>query len=275
MATDRRKAQVELNSKLQFEQLLIDDLKTFDTTVVRTFTRELLASGSVMDFSVFDEELARILGVHYSRVSAHFGSTISREVSSDAGLTPEEETALAAILSAAFADRAAKQAAVVNSTTGRSAERAAEIARTTQVEDQLSDQEFAATAGNVLNRDLTGRRAAIALTETQASAEFSKQAEAMIFAGAVAANATGGAGVISRSVVKEWVTQGDSRVRQAHLEVDSAQVRIDLPFTVGGQQLMHPGDTSLGATPDNVINCRCSAITDIEAVESSRQDRSS
>lgn len=65
---------------------------------------------------------------------------------------------------------------------------------------------------------------------------------------------------------------GDSRVRPAHIDADSEQVPVDAPFQVGGEFLMYPGDTSLGATPGNVINCRCSAVTDVVSVATSRQD---
>lgn len=59
------------------------------------------------------------------------------------------------------------------------------------------------------------------------------------------------------TVYKRWVTQGDDRVRDKHASADGQEVPIDEPFEVGGELLMYPADTSLGASADNVINCRC------------------
>jgi hypothetical protein len=50
-------------------------------------------------------------------------------------------------------------------------------------------------------------------------------------------------------------------VREAHALAEEATIDnpipVNEPFTVGGEQLMYPGDDSLGASPGNVINCQC------------------
>lgn len=56
---------------------------------------------------------------------------------------------------------------------------------------------------------------------------------------------------------KSWVTMGDGKVRDSHAEANGQKRKIDEPFTVGGYSLMHPGDTSMGASLSEVINCRC------------------
>lgn len=60
---------------------------------------------------------------------------------------------------------------------------------------------------------------------------------------------------------KEWIATDDDRTREAHAEADGQQVELDEPFTVGGEQLMFPGDGSLGASGWNLYNCRCSRKT--------------
>ena len=59
--------------------------------------------------------------------------------------------------------------------------------------------------------------------------------------------------------MKKWVTIMDGREREWHGEADGMLVPIDQPFEVGGELLMYPLDTSLGATADNIANCRCVA----------------
>lgn len=60
---------------------------------------------------------------------------------------------------------------------------------------------------------------------------------------------------------KRWRTFGDSRVRPTHQQADGQEVSIDEPFEVGGYQLMFPNDSSLGAPPEEIVNCRCTMIT--------------
>ena len=48
--------------------------------------------------------------------------------------------------------------------------------------------------------------------------------------------------------------------RSTHLEADGQVQPIDEPFDVGGVQFMRPADDSLGAGPEDIINCHCVAI---------------
>lgn len=57
--------------------------------------------------------------------------------------------------------------------------------------------------------------------------------------------------------MKEWCTMRDERVRGTHVEADYSVKQIDEPFIVGGYEMMFPKDSSLGAGPEEIINCRC------------------
>lgn len=59
--------------------------------------------------------------------------------------------------------------------------------------------------------------------------------------------------------MKRWRTILDGRERDWHNEANGLLVSIEEPFEVGGELLMYPLDTSLGATADNIANCRCIA----------------
>ena len=62
---------------------------------------------------------------------------------------------------------------------------------------------------------------------------------------------------------KRWVATHDSRVRDEHLEADGQIVENKNPFVVGGEELMFPGDKSLGASGWNLYNCRCTRVSEI------------
>lgn len=56
---------------------------------------------------------------------------------------------------------------------------------------------------------------------------------------------------------KQWVCAMTENSRKGHKRANGQIVPLEEPFIVDGEQLMHPGDSSLGAGAGNVINCRC------------------
>ncbi len=56
---------------------------------------------------------------------------------------------------------------------------------------------------------------------------------------------------------KVWLATNDGHTRPDHREADGQTVGMDEPFEVGGEQLMYPGDVSLGASAGEIVNCRC------------------
>lgn len=61
---------------------------------------------------------------------------------------------------------------------------------------------------------------------------------------------------------KKWMSAHQDRTRDGHREADGQVVAFDEPFIVANgsgqmEPLLFPGDTSLGASASNVINCRC------------------
>lgn len=92
------------------------------------------------------------------------------------------------------------------------------------------------------------RSVMIARTETIRASNFGSQQGAL---------ATG------LTLLKEWIATPGGRTRAWHAAADGQEVPIDDPFKVENgkgvtENLMFPADVSLGASADNVINCRCS-----------------
>lgn len=67
--------------------------------------------------------------------------------------------------------------------------------------------------------------------------------------------------VQEQNVTKIWRTAGaDGRRRDSHIAMQGQTVAKSQPFTTGaGFQLMHPGDTGLGAPASEIVACRCTA----------------
>lgn len=65
--------------------------------------------------------------------------------------------------------------------------------------------------------------------------------------------------VQEEQISRYWDSTGDSRTRPDHLEMEGQMVTgAKTPFVLpDGSKVLHPGDGSLGASPQQVIQCRC------------------
>jgi len=59
---------------------------------------------------------------------------------------------------------------------------------------------------------------------------------------------------------KQWTIADYERARKSHREANMQIRPVNEPFNVGKSLLMYPGDTSLGASAEEVIQCRCVVI---------------
>lgn len=68
------------------------------------------------------------------------------------------------------------------------------------------------------------------------------------------------------NVTRIWDSAGDDgRTRDTHLTMEGQTVKFKEPFkTPDGASIMFPGDGSLGAGPEETINCRCRVKTKVD-----------
>lgn len=57
--------------------------------------------------------------------------------------------------------------------------------------------------------------------------------------------------------LKVWITEEDERVRETHKAVNEKAIPIDEYFIVGDSYMLYPKDTSMGASMNEIANCRC------------------
>jgi hypothetical protein len=72
-------------------------------------------------------------------------------------------------------------------------------------------------------------------------------------------------------LVQTWNSLLDGRERPAHHAAHGQTRPVDEPFEVGGELLRFPGDSSLGASVGNTINCRCFLVTHAEDESGNRR----
>jgi hypothetical protein len=104
-------------------------------------------------------------------------------------------------------------------------------------------QNFVANAvRKVLSQKNLTRALTIARTETNKVANYGRL---------IGAKSTG------LLYTKEWISQRDGKVRDAHVILDGTEIDENSLFDYDGYKLAYPGDSSLGASPDLTVNCRC------------------
>ena len=112
---------------------------------------------------------------------------------------------------------------------------------------KLGPQEQARILRNQFNRYAQYQAERLVRTESTNAANYAAEvAASSLFDG--------------QSLTKTWITARDARVRMAHQSMNGKNIPINEVFIVNGEQMKRPGDTSLGASASNVINCRCSLL---------------
>lgn len=254
---DNRKkvAAKDLSIKLSLEAALYRQIQPIFSSYSDQY-RSLLESHSIIPpIDDLQKQFETTLSNHYSRVADKFSTRIASEL----GIPDNHDDILKQIQQQTgthHASRSQQSASIIAQTTQDDASRAL-VETQQQASDQgkfLSKKELAAAAALRLRQLSVGRLNTIAATETQNPAEQAKQTEFESLSDFQYQ------GIHERTKQKEWVAILDNVTRADHAEADGQIVVFDEPYIVGGQKLMFPGDMSLGATIDNVINCRCSSV---------------
>jgi len=278
--TERRRAALDTNAKLRFERRFRPKVRKAQDDTVRAVTRAFNTTGRLPDVAAIEAAHFRdILREHYEEVGDVFNHRVGDQLPEDVKPRADEVAVVAALLAEIFDERAPLQAERIGGVTARNAKKAEEVAKRekSRIEREepgriVSRLEVAATIGGLLSRSQTRRRTGITSYETQVPAELAKNQEARVLLG----DETPATQPAEETpAAHEWVTQGDDKVRVkpvgGHLAADSQRVKIGDPFHVGGEELLYPGDRSLGATAANVMNCRCSAVASVDEITNERR----
>lgn len=286
LADRRELAAVELATKLRLERIEILELREFFRNMASDLGTFYIATGTVLNANNYTEELTAIVTRQYNRTARAFSGQLIdfiREnpdgeadqlradlttIATGRGITLDQQ-----LVEIEMSTRAEVQAFLSRSI----AEDVRNITRTNQKmldiavaqsiasfeEVEPTRQQVAKLAvPNARNRGFN-RAPTIAATSTQKAAEGTKAKEVEQLVAVRNGTEARIQGITPLQVKRIWMTMGDDLVRGSHLLADFQESEGGT-FTVQGQLLKFPGDTDLGATADNVINCRCSAVTIIE-----------
>ena len=287
----RQAAAKDLDKKLKLEKPVGVQTRTILRNMATDLQNGFAATGVILDAKHYEDDFVGVLRPAYRKAEKQFGGTITEdledELDEDDPENPEDRSfALAALILIASregktpkekiaeikhdkndslfdftTDTVPKRAALITGTNQKEIDRS--IAKATaeaiaQDVTSTSRADIASRAGKIFKESSVYRGNLIATTEVQTAAEGAKSIEALAYSDELQDLEDRGDAKIERK--KEWHTQGDEKVREAHVLADLQEVDADEPFIVDGEELMFPSDTSLGASAGNTINCRCSAM---------------
>lgn len=254
----------QLAFKIKLEDTLRPKIKALFNRIVKTFAITVATTGTPPPLRIYQAVFEALLDMHYEKASKIFTGIVSKPVKQNADDDDDLEKLLLALI--AWRElRAPNQAKVIVSTTQANMTEAINIALE-QARNEgkiLTNRELAVSAAAILKRKLNRRISSIAITETQAPSESTKYIEAEVLSG-LTPSILGGSSLVQTPSKKRWRTMGDDRVRKIHHLVNGQERSLNEPFIVNGEYLRFPGDSSLGASIDNIANCRCIAVYSVK-----------
>lgn len=254
----------QLAKKIKLENRLKPKLKKLFNQIGEDVKSVWIATRSIPNLNSFNLELTAILRDHYRIVAKTFKRTTRNSLKSFLKLETKQEENIDKDIVTFINDHSQQQSDTILRTTERNLQNiAAKIITSAALSGLiLSPQEIGSEIQSEFNSNSDNRVDTIAMTETQTSSETIKFIEAIALTAVI--QATPG----TQQMFKTWNTVLDEKTRISHVRADRQRVPTNKPFSVQGQMLKVPGDTSLGASLDNIINCRCSAVFNVEGKES-------
>jgi len=270
----REQALKDLKAQIRLEKELRPKLRNYFSDILREYKASQLNSGTRFSLNDKELDLEEILNEHSEKVVDRFSDSFDHMLDEETELTLEEKTGMALLLGMFIREQSKKAARQITTTTAKNIIQAESIADGLLAQS-LIDGESVGRVDRVLNttailaKKFKSRIKTIATSETQLIVETTKNT----IASTIAREAPYIQGLQKREskVKKTWWTVGDERVRTAHVKVHGQTVPTNEPFIVMDQSLMFPRDTNLGATAENVINCRCKVTYNEDDLISARK----
>lgn len=280
----------DLALKMQLEGRYKRELRELFAVINRDLEASVLTTGQAQEAANYEADFLGVVSRHYRRVNERFSNRIFDFL--DKEIDNEEEPVIAVLILIAgvagitvtqfiaqmkaqarlesnlfIQSNAEADAVFITRTNQKQLDSAVAVSRAS-LENQLdrtpTNQEVSSLAGRTSRAKTAGRVNNIAATGTQKIAEGTKQIERQVFI----SNRNGLSAMVANikplRLQEFWVTLGDQIVRPSHVAADGSKKNESGVFTVQGQSLQFPGDTSLGATPDNTQGCRCAAVVSID-----------
>lgn len=254
----------QLAKKLKLENRFKPELTRFFKQIGRDSAAIWLATGGIPTLESlkdgFKMELIALLRAHYRRVAKVF-SVDSRNEMKHVQLTLEtkQEESIDLDVIRYINNHSIQQSTFILRTTRKDLTNtvATVVSSSALAGESLTQAQIAKRIQVEFDQRSINRVDTIAMTETQTSAEEIKLIESFAVANTLRE-------VTGQTMVKTWATVLDERTRASHVAADRQEQPLKTPYIVQGERLPVPGSAVLGASLNNIINCRCSSINTIK-----------
>lgn len=248
-AERQRQGALDTAKKMRLEIPFAKDIRRILKAISDDFYNEYIRSGAVIDVNTYKDDLNGALRKNYRNIANKFKNNLRTEKGIDENIE--------ARLKQYIDTHSVKQTGLILDTTREllNKDLQGSILNLSESGQELTNENIADLTWKRNSARVAGRAKIISETETQNMSEQTKQTEAdeLAIAGAVITGIT----VTQNILKKRWSAFLDEKTRANHAVADGQVRKVTEPFIVNGQLLNYPGDSSLGASAANVVNCRC------------------
>jgi hypothetical protein len=244
----------DLANKLALERRLITALKSIFKDIGAVYEAELSRTNTVINVNEFRTDINAALKAQYRRANNKFGHQLRTQLRKEKGLNDDITIEQNEFINT----ESALKTGLILGTLQRQLDVIHTGAREIVVADdpfaffatQSANDKVARIAGDKFESLIPGKSELISITETQNASESVKFIESSLLVAE---------GIITAE--KIWMAILDEVTRLGHAIADGQTQPVTSAYSVNGERLNHPGDTSLGASAGNVVRCRCSSMT--------------
>jgi len=272
----QRQAHADMALKRKWEARVGKDVRREFRRMGDDYEAVYAHTGQPITMQTYEADITAVLRDTYRTVAGAFKYNMRENLSPALNSRLKGPVVAAEIdntLAKFFEARAKRQARYILDTTAQRMGAALVDAHADALVGGTVDQHtVAANMGRWFRDTAPGRATSIAITEVTNCAETAKAVEAAVLKKALGKKGhlavLQGKGLKARVVFgpdagthnKVWVADLDEKTRAWHADADFQSVEWGEPFQVGGEQLQYPGDESMGASLENIINCRCTVV---------------
>lgn len=247
-------------NKVKLEKPFKKTLDSFYDKVNSDFKSYYAKYGHVQNMQDYQKELESILNEQHIKAGNAFSSNLRNVY----GKSPNDKSIqikIDANVKGSAAQRAHLSSHKMIGTMSDYADKAVKNASVSLAlsEEEITNASIARISSELLANSFVRSSVTATITETAAGAENGKDIESQTLNDYDAElDGLDGKSITEMQQQKVWIAILDAHTRDAHVEADGQTVNIDEPFEVDGEQLMEPCDDSMGASAENICNCRCS-----------------
>lgn len=260
-----KSAQEDVRKKIELEAIITSQLiSRYFSPISKDFFKTYSETGVIPNFTLHDQNLNKVLNSNFDKTAKEFSRKLRNELGRVENAQELNEIINSNLEALKVQNLTISQKSISN-TTQNDLQRSVKdiILAAAAANVVLNNRQIARRARRKFNSLSSGRLKTISGTQTQQAAEGAKNEEASALNKNNAVFPAAGVNFAKSLIKKTWMTEMDNRVRPAHVVAQGQVVNFREPFKVGGELLMIPGDTSLGASLGNIIECRCAAIITI------------